>query len=75
LFLYERGAVESELEWVAGRQTTRAPAEALAAAEASRPSAQAVSEPLGLSTESVRAAARVNVTCVTPLGEEVASIS
>ena len=29
----------------------------------------------GFSTEAVQTAARVNVTCVTPLGEEVASIS
>ena len=30
---------------------------------------------LGCSVEAVQAAARVNVTCVTPLGEEVASTS
>ena len=29
--------------------------------------------PLGLSTEAVQRPVRVNVTCVTPLGEEVAS--
>jgi hypothetical protein len=29
--------------------------------------------PSGLSTEAVQRAVRVNVTCVTPLGEEVAS--
>ena len=29
--------------------------------------------PSGLSTEAVQGAVRVNVTCVTPLGEEVAS--
>jgi hypothetical protein len=29
----------------------------------------------GFSTEAVQAPARVNVTCVTPLGEEVASTS
>jgi hypothetical protein len=29
---------------------------------------------LGFSTQAVQAPARVNVTCVTPLGEEVASI-
>jgi hypothetical protein len=31
--------------------------------------------PAGFSTAAVHAPARVNVTCVTPLGEEVASIS
>ena len=31
--------------------------------------------PRGFSTEAVQAPARVKVTCVTPLGEEVASIS
>jgi hypothetical protein len=30
--------------------------------------------PLGLSTEAVQRPVRVNVTCVTPLGEDVASI-
>jgi hypothetical protein len=29
--------------------------------------------PRGLSTEAVQRAVRVNITCVTPLGEEVAS--